>query len=236
MRQGQPQNRQRSRGRGNNNRNANNRNQLNRSMESNGPDVRIRGTAAHIAEKYSQLANDAQTAGDTVSAQSYWQFAEHYNRLVAAAQAAQQQAREEQQAAREARGEGRKDGNDGEGSNQDERGRGRGRGRNNRNAQADAAHQDEGAADQDSRPNESVNGEGPQPELVDTPAEVVLSERNGADGGNAEAAETAGEGSEDGEAKAETRKPRRARKPKEEVAATTSEDAGGLPSFVTGTD
>ena len=39
-----------------------------------------------------------------------------------------------------------------------------------------------------------------------------------------------------GEAKAETKKPRRARKPKEDVAAATSEDAGGLPAFVTGTD
>lgn len=229
MRQGQPQNRQRSRGRGNNNRNANNRNQLNRSMESNGPDVRIRGTAAHIAEKYSQLANDAQTAGDTVSAQSYWQFAEHYNRLVAAAQAAQQQAREEQQAAREARGEGRKDGNDGDGSNQEERGRGRGRGRNNRNAQADGGNQEDGGADQDTKTNDSVNGEGPQPDLVDTPAEVVLNERNGS-------GESAESGDEDGEVKAETKKPRRARKPKEEVAATASDDAGGLPAFVTGTD
>ncbi|MEM1318182.1 MAG: DUF4167 domain-containing protein, partial [Pseudomonadota bacterium] len=88
MRQGNAQNRQRGRGRNNNNRN-NNRNQLNRSMESNGPDVRIRGTAAHIAEKYTSLANDAQTAGDTVMEQSYFQFAEHYNRVVAAAQAAQ---------------------------------------------------------------------------------------------------------------------------------------------------
>ena len=231
MRQGQPQNRQRSRGRGNNNRNANNRNQLNRSMESNGPDVRIRGTAAHIAEKYSQLANDAQTAGDTVSAQSYWQFAEHYNRLVAAAQAAQQQAREEQQAAREARGEGRKDGNEGDGSNQEERGRGRGRGRNNRNAQAEGGSQEEGAADQEAKTGDTVNGEGPQPDLVETPAEVVLSERNGSgDGETVEASDDAGE------AKAETKKPRRTRKPKEEVAAAATEDAGGLPAFVTGTD
>ena len=210
-------------------------------MESNGPDVRIRGTAAHIAEKYSQLANDAQTAGDTVSAQSYWQFAEHYNRLVAAAQAAQQQAREEQQAAREARGEGRKDGNDGDGSNQEERGRGRGRGRNNRNAQADGGNGEDGGAEMEAKSADTVNGEGPQPDLIDTPAEVVLNERNGVDNGSGEAAAEASDGDVDGdgvggEAKAETRKPRRARKPKEEVAAATSEDAGGLPAFVTGSD
>ena len=114
MRQGQPQTRQRGRGRNNNNNNRNNnRNQLNRSMESNGPDVRIRGTAAHIAEKYTTLANDAQTAGDTVMAQSYFQFAEHYNRVVAAAQAAQEALREEQQA-RQAKHEHNNQGGEGE--------------------------------------------------------------------------------------------------------------------------
>jgi hypothetical protein len=39
-------------------------NPLTRSYESNGPDVKIRGTAQHIAEKYSQLARDAQASGD----------------------------------------------------------------------------------------------------------------------------------------------------------------------------
>jgi hypothetical protein len=32
--------------------------------ESNGPDVKIRGTASTIAEKYQQLARDAHTSGD----------------------------------------------------------------------------------------------------------------------------------------------------------------------------
>ncbi|WP_341760520.1 DUF4167 domain-containing protein [Candidatus Endowatersipora endosymbiont of Watersipora subatra] len=92
MRQGQPQSRHRSRPRSNN-RNTNNRNHLNRSIESNGPDVKIRGTATHIAEKYMQLARDAESGGDNVAAESYWQHAEHYNRLIviAQAQAAQQQ-------------------------------------------------------------------------------------------------------------------------------------------------
>ena len=77
-------------------------NPLSRVYESNGPDVKIRGTASHIAEKYVTLARDAQSSGDPVSAENYLQHAEHYFRLIAAAQAQlapQQQAfsREEQQ-------------------------------------------------------------------------------------------------------------------------------------------
>jgi hypothetical protein len=58
-----------------------------RSYESNGPDVKIRGTALHIAEKYVTLARDAASAGDRVGEQNYLQHAEHYYRIVAAAQA-----------------------------------------------------------------------------------------------------------------------------------------------------
>jgi len=63
-----------------------------RTYESNGPDVKIRGTALHIAEKYLQLARDAQSSGDRVAAESYLQHAEHYFRIVAAAQAQMPQA------------------------------------------------------------------------------------------------------------------------------------------------
>jgi hypothetical protein len=51
----------------------------------------VRGTPSHIAEKYGTLARDAHSAGDRVSAESYFQHAEHYNRIVAAAQAQQAQ-------------------------------------------------------------------------------------------------------------------------------------------------
>jgi len=67
-------------------------NPLTRTYESNGPDVKIRGTAHHVAEKYLQLARDAHSSGDPVMAESYLQHAEHYFRLIAAAQLAQQQA------------------------------------------------------------------------------------------------------------------------------------------------
>jgi Domain of unknown function (DUF4167) len=61
-------------------------NPLTRVYESNGPDVKIRGTASHVTEKYQQLARDAQAAGDPIAAENYLQHAEHYFRLIAAAQ------------------------------------------------------------------------------------------------------------------------------------------------------
>ncbi len=80
------------RGRNNNNNNNNNNNRrgpnpLTRTYESNGPDVKIRGSAQQIAEKYTTLARDAQSSGDRVMAENYLQHAEHYNRIIAAAQA-----------------------------------------------------------------------------------------------------------------------------------------------------
>lgn len=86
-------------------------NPLTRSYESNGPDVKIRGTAAHIAEKYVQLARDAHASGDPVAAESYLQHAEHYLRLIAAAQQQQVQA---QQVATGVRVEDTDEGFDGE--------------------------------------------------------------------------------------------------------------------------
>jgi len=59
-------------------------NQGNRSLESNGPEVKIRGTAAQIYEKYSQYARDAQSSGDRVKYETYLQHAEHYFRIMAA--------------------------------------------------------------------------------------------------------------------------------------------------------
>ncbi len=80
MRQGQQNKRMRGR-------NRKGPNPLTRSYESNGPDVKIRGTALHIAEKYVQLARDAQSSGDRIQAENYFQYAEHYYRIVTAAQA-----------------------------------------------------------------------------------------------------------------------------------------------------
>ena len=79
MRQGH----QNKRGRG---RARKNSNPLSRNYESNGPDVKIRGSASHIADKYKALARDAHATGDPVTAENYFQHAEHYTRIIMAAQ------------------------------------------------------------------------------------------------------------------------------------------------------
>ena len=91
MRNGQNNKRMRNRNNNNNSSNNNNNNRrgqnpMTRVFESNGPDIKIRGTASHVAEKYVQLARDARSSGDPVAAENYYQHAEHYFRLIAAAQ------------------------------------------------------------------------------------------------------------------------------------------------------
>lgn len=61
-------------------------NNYNRTFDSNGPDVKIRGSASHIFDKYQSLARDAQSSGDHVAAENYYQHAEHYFRIMMAAQ------------------------------------------------------------------------------------------------------------------------------------------------------
>jgi len=69
--------RQRGRSRRNNN-----QHNANRSMESNGPDVKVRGTAKQIFDKYEGLARDAASSGNRVKAENFRQHAEHYLRIV----------------------------------------------------------------------------------------------------------------------------------------------------------
>ncbi|MGB0748038.1 MAG: DUF4167 domain-containing protein [Magnetospiraceae bacterium] len=69
----------RSRPRGNNRRGPN----RNTVFDSNGPDVRVRGTAQQVIEKYLSLARDAASSGDRVSSENYLQHADHYQRLLA---------------------------------------------------------------------------------------------------------------------------------------------------------
>jgi len=81
MKQSQNQNNKRGRGRGR----RQPQNQNSRNQESNGPDVKIRGNTSHIADKYLTLARDALSSGDRVAAENYFQHAEHYLRIIAAA-------------------------------------------------------------------------------------------------------------------------------------------------------
>ena len=145
-------------GGGNNNNNNNNRkgpNPLTRNYESNGPDVKIRGSAQQIAEKYATLARDAQSSGDRVMAENYLQHAEHYNRIIAAAQA-QMPIQNVQQN----RDEFDDDGDD----DRDEFDNG-------------------GYSNVADAPVPVINhGAGPQPVIEGTPAELALNPENGRDG------------------------------------------------------
>jgi len=72
--------------RGRNRRSGGGGNNPNRHFESNGPDVKIRGSAQQVLDKYLQYARDAQTSGDRVMSEAYFQHAEHYQRLLSAMQ------------------------------------------------------------------------------------------------------------------------------------------------------
>lgn len=171
--------------RGRNNSNRKGPNPLTRSYESNGPDVKIRGSAQQIAEKYATLARDAMSSGDRVMAENYLQHAEHYNRIIAAAQAqmpVQQQMRD--------RADDLDDDMDDEGD-------------------------DDNATPQETRTEirtqpPAVDGSGPQPVIDGVPAEVALNqepaEMNGGREHRANGQRPGGSEHEDG--------PRRSRRPR----------------------
>ena len=69
----------------------------NRTFDSSGPEIKIRGSAPHVYEKYLQLARDANSSGDRVMAENYLQHAEHYYRIMAEQQAQQQRYQQQQQ-------------------------------------------------------------------------------------------------------------------------------------------
>ncbi len=194
MRPGQQN--KRGRGRNNNNNNNNNRkggNPLSRTYDSSGPDVKIRGTAQHIAEKYATLARDAQSSGDNVMAENYLQHAEHYNRIIAAAQAQMQERYQRDERESTDRDGERDDRDEGEraGGDRPEAQRGNGHDRGGNNGQERAARNqdevrnqdDEGADREEQRQAQAhINGSGPQPVIEGMPAEVAIEEEMPASG------------------------------------------------------
>lgn len=80
------QNNRRQRSRGNGRRYPN---QRGGAFESNGPEVKVRGTAQQVLEKYQSLARDAFSSGDRILAEGYLQHAEHYYRILNADQEGQ---------------------------------------------------------------------------------------------------------------------------------------------------
>lgn len=179
-------------------------NPLSRNYESNGPDVKIRGNAQHIADKYTTLARDAQAAGDRVMAENYLQHAEHYNRIILAAQA--------QIAPQPQRDEGAFDEDGGD--------------------EAEGVETETRAKSHNGQAHAPVNGSGPQPEIDGTPAEVALGEdgavahANGAASpsdeptGEAAAADESGNGA----ARRPRRAPRPRRTPKKADEASANDD------------
>jgi hypothetical protein len=51
-------------------------------FDSNGPNVKIRGNAYQVFERYIALAREAQTGGDRIAAENLYQHAEHYFRIM----------------------------------------------------------------------------------------------------------------------------------------------------------
>jgi len=86
-----------SRSRNKSNRNRSVGNVVNRVFDSSGPEGKVRGTPQQIIDKYNQLARDAQLGGDRVATENFQQHAEHYLRLLGAAQKEQDARREEQE-------------------------------------------------------------------------------------------------------------------------------------------
>ncbi|SMP28238.1 protein of unknown function [Roseibium denhamense] len=174
-------------------------NPLTRTYESNGPDVKIRGTAMHIAEKYQQLARDAQASGDRVMFESYNQHAEHYLRIVAAAQPQQQAT--QQQPSRSENEEGQEaaaSANGAQGSNGADR-----------PAQQERASEDGDLVDADS----------PQPFIEDMP--VIDAE--GQVNGSGASKEASGEADQDEKPRRRARTPR-ARSPRRAAPDETASD------------
>ena len=51
-------------------------------FDSSGPDVRVRGNAHQVFDKYQALAREAAASGDRIQAEAYWQYADHYFRMI----------------------------------------------------------------------------------------------------------------------------------------------------------
>lgn len=182
MRPGQQNKRGRGRGGSGNNSNSNNnrkgQNPLSRTYDSSGPDVKIRGTAQHIAEKYMNLARDAQSAGDRVMAENYLQHAEHYNRIIAAAQAQMQERFQ-----RDDRDHQGRDGNDADDADDDADLDSSVNGNVGQPAYANGnGHHQDSRQERGERERTTFQPDAPQPVISGTPAEVALGEETPVEG------------------------------------------------------
>lgn len=184
-------------------------NNPNRHFESVGPDVKIRGSAQQVLEKYLQYARDAQTSGDRILSEAYFQFAEHYQRIVAK----QQEARSQQQQPQQNRGDRR----------DDQGGRGQGERDNRGGPSGEGAESGDGEGEEavvvtTSRPREPEEGESSDSLRVidsDDEGEASAEAEENAEAGETARTERAGSGRQ-------RRKPYKAR---EERGARKKEEA-----------
>ena len=228
----------RSGGGGNNqnqNQNRKGPNPLTRNYESNGPDVKIRGSAQQIAEKYAQLARDAQSSGDRVMAENYLQHAEHYNRIIAAAQA--QMPIQNTQNQRDASDDDMDDDRD-EFGNQNNAGQGNvsqgdpgqpgpGRGGDQDNAGQNAGNQNNGEYAKPQQVDLGAElGSGPQPVIEGMPAEVALNSQAAGEGSGER--QFNGNGHGEGREGRRNRRPRRGERSRPETNEDDEPAADGL--------
>jgi len=132
----------------------------NRVYESNGPDVKVRGAANTVYDKYIQLARDAASSGDRVKAENYLQHAEHYFRIMAAQEEAKRERNEQRQQQQQSRDNQNNRG--GDKPRGDDRRNGKG-GDDAANARSDDKPQDQTGEDKPKsrgRPRKSSNGSG----------------------------------------------------------------------------
>jgi hypothetical protein len=201
MRPGQQNKRGRGRSGSNNNSgggggNRKGQNPLSRSYDSSGPDVKIRGTAQHVAEKYMNLARDAQSSGDRVMAENYLQHAEHYNRIILTAQAQMQERFQRDDNASQARDQQDQDDDDrdadddNDGNVQDQRHEQQDRSerqsrqdrnerqdrgeRNERQERSDRGERQERRPRPEQQPKPVYDADSPQPVIEGVPAEVAI--------------------------------------------------------------
>ena len=160
---------------------------LSSNYESNGPEVKIKGSASQVQDRYQALARDAVASGDRIAAENYLQHAEHYQRIINAhlatnaANAAnagdgngaarvnggreQPDGRQRGEDGRQRSDDGRQRGDDGRQRGEDGRSGGRGRGRGR--AQAEASEPNA------PQPELAPGGEQPQPAEPAKPAETT---------------------------------------------------------------
>ncbi|MEM9724411.1 MAG: DUF4167 domain-containing protein [Pseudomonadota bacterium] len=139
----------------------------NRVYESNGPEGKVRGTPQQIIDKYQSLARDKATSGDRILSEAFLQHAEHYMRILSAAQPQRQEERGADDRSGDERGADERYGDDG----------GEDRGRDDRgDERATGRRRDEGAYDdRDEGERAAVDGlavigaEEDAPALIDTP-------------------------------------------------------------------